>query len=345
MPDQPLKCDAVFEGGGVKGIGLVGAVAVTEAKGYEFVNVAGTSAGAIIAALVAAGYQADELREIMASLDYTKFKDPGWVDRIPILGKAISLGIEKGIYEGEYFEEWMRTQLRKKGKRKFRDLIMDEFKDSASYRYKLRVVASDISRGKMLVLPQDARDFGIDPDELDIAHAVRMSMSIPFFFEPVTMKLPDKRDVYIVDGGVLSNFPIHLFDDGTPNPSWPTFGYLLVEEDPSRPITVRHEVRGPLSMFAALFATMMEAHDRMYIENGAFARTIPIPTKGVAATDFDLSKERAEMLYQSGRTAADAFFATWDFEQYKRNFRQVARKNRRDVLRAAASKRGPGIPA
>ena len=62
MPDQRLKCDAVFEGGGVKGIGLVGAVAVTEAKGYDFVNVAGTSAGAIIAALVAAGYRADELR-------------------------------------------------------------------------------------------------------------------------------------------------------------------------------------------------------------------------------------------------------------------------------------------
>lgn len=97
MPASPLKCDAVFEGGGVKGIGLVGAVPVTEAKGYEFVNVAGTSAGAIIAALVAAGYRAGELRDIMATLDYSKFKDPGWVDRVPILGKAISLGVEKGI--------------------------------------------------------------------------------------------------------------------------------------------------------------------------------------------------------------------------------------------------------
>jgi NTE family protein len=339
MPDL-LKCDAVFEGGGVKGIGLVGAVAVTEATGYEFVNVAGTSAGAIIAALVAAGYRAAELREIMATLDYAKFKDSGWVDRIPGLGKAISLGVEKGIYEGTYFEDWMRQQLLKKGKRTFRDLLMEDFKDSDRYRYKLRVVASDISRGKMLVLPQDIRDFGIEPDDLDIAHAVRMSMSIPFFFEPVTMTLPSKEQVYIVDGGVLSNFPIQLFDDGTTNPPWPTFGYLLVEEDPSRPVTVRHEVRGPLSMFAALFATMMEAHDRMYIDNGAFARTVPIPTKGVTATEFDLSKERAEMLYESGRAAAEAFFATWNFDRYKRTFRQVAKKNRRDILLAAASKSG-----
>src|SRR6266699_199413 len=337
MPDRPLKCDAVFEGGGVKGIGLVGAVAVTEAKGYDFVNVAGTSAGAIIAALVAAGYRADELRTIIATLDYEKFKDPGWVDRIPILGKAISLGVEKGIYEGEYFETWMRQQLAKKGKRTFKDLVMEEFKGSASYRYKLRVVASDLSRGKLLVLPQDIKDFGVEPDDLDIARAVRMSMSIPFFFEPVTMTLPNKERAYIVDGGVLSNFPIQLFDDGTPDPPWPTFGYLLVEEDPSRPITVRHQIHGPLSMFAALFATMMEAHDRMYVESNAFARTIPIPTKGVTATEFDLSKERAEALYASGRTAAEAFFSTWDFAEYKRNFRQVARNNRRDIWPAALS--------
>jgi NTE family protein len=197
----------------------------------------------------------------------------------------------------------------------------------------------------MLVLPQDIKDFGIDPDDLDIAHAVRMSMSIPFFFEPVTMRLPGNDTAYIVDGGVLSNFPIQLFDDGTANPPWPTFGYLLVEEDPSQPIKIRHEVHGPLSMFAALFATMMEAHDRMYIENGAFARSIPIATKGVTATEFDLSKDRAEMLYQSGLQAAEAFFATWDFERYKRTYRQVAEKNRRDVLVASTRTSGSGALA
>ena len=171
MPDRPLKCDAVFEGGGVKGIGLVGAAAVTEAQGYEFVNVAGTSAGAIIAALVAAGHRADELRAIMATLDYAKFKDPGWVDRIPILGKAISLGVEKGIYEGTYFEKWIRDHLERKGKRKFRDLVMEEFKDSDRYRYKLRVVASDLSRGKMRmhrirILPGDKVTMELSPYDL-----------------------------------------------------------------------------------------------------------------------------------------------------------------------------------
>lgn len=58
-----LKADAVFEGGGVKGIGLVGAIAVAEEYGYRFVNVAGSSAGAIVAALLAAGYSAAEIKK------------------------------------------------------------------------------------------------------------------------------------------------------------------------------------------------------------------------------------------------------------------------------------------
>ena len=57
-----LIADAVFEGGGVKGIALVGAVAVAEEKGYRWANLAGTSAGAIVASLLAAGYTGAEFR-------------------------------------------------------------------------------------------------------------------------------------------------------------------------------------------------------------------------------------------------------------------------------------------
>lgn len=336
------RCDAVFEGGGVKGIGLVGAVAVTEGMGYEFCNVAGTSAGAIVAALVAAGYRARELRDIMRSLDYTQFKDKGLLDNIPVFGRVLSLGLEKGIYEGVYLEDWLREKLAAKGKRTFKDLIIDEFRDAPKYRYKLQVIAADISRGKMLVLPRDSQDYGIAPDDLDIARAVRMSMSIPFFYEPVTLRLGGTgKACFIVDGGVLSNFPIYLFDDGTPDPPWPTFGYLLAEHPDVVGQEVRHEVSGPLSLLASLFLTMLEAHDRMYISNGAFVRTIMIPTVGVKTTEFDLAPERAEALYQSGVNAAEEFFRSWDFERYKAAFRQAAEQNRRDaILTAAAARHG-----
>jgi NTE family protein len=153
-------------------------LAATEALNYEFCNVAGTLAGAIVAALVAAGYRASELRDIMQSLDYAKFNDQGLLDRIPVFGKVLSLGLEKGIYEGAYLEHWLRETLLAKGKRTFEDLIIPEYKDLCTYRYKLQVIAADISRGKLLILPRHSKDYGIDPDDQDIACAVRMSMSI-----------------------------------------------------------------------------------------------------------------------------------------------------------------------
>ncbi len=65
-----MKADAVFEGGGVKGIGLVGAVSEIEKAGYEFENMAGTSAGAIVAAMMAVGYSAGEIKKELEKLNY-----------------------------------------------------------------------------------------------------------------------------------------------------------------------------------------------------------------------------------------------------------------------------------
>jgi len=324
--ENPKKVDAVFEGGGVKGIGLVGAVAVTEQQGYHFENVAGTSAGAIIASFIGAGYTAAEMKTIMDSLDYTRFKDKDWIDRIPLLGTALSLGFEKGIYEGNFFEDWLRDLLHQRNVHTFGDLVIAESKDDPKYRYKLQVIATDISNGKMLVLPRDIAGYGINPDALDVARAVRMSMSIPFFFEPVILQDARGESSYIVDGGVLSNYPVWLFDDGTPNPPWPTLGYKLVEPGEGKPNTIQ----GPITLFAALFSTMMEAHDARYIQDSNFARTIPIPTLGVQTTEFDLSPERRNALYQSGAGAAQEFFEKWDFEQYKKKYRQAPPQDRQE---------------
>lgn len=317
------KVDAVFEGGGVKGIGLVGALTVAEEKGYTWENVAGTSAGAIVAALVAAGYTSGELKEIMEKLDYNDFKDPGLVDRIPLIGPILSLGFEKGIYEGDFFERWIRTLLQKKGVRRFKDLIMESYKEDPRYRYKLRVIAADISKERLLVLPQDIADYGEEPDNLDVARAVRMSMSIPFFFEPVKLKDKETGEVsYIVDGGILSNFPVWLFDTEGEEPKWPTFGFKLVEEGEEDPDKVRHTIKGPITLLAALFSTMMDAHDARYIADQDFVRTIAIPTLGVKTTDFHITQDKCSELYESGRRAAEEFFSTWDFDTYIKEFRK-----------------------
>jgi len=315
----------VFEGGGVKGTGLVGAVEITEQKGYVFENVAGASAGAIVASLIAAGYTAKEMKEIMLKIDYSKFKDEGLEDKIPLVGKPLSLFLEKGIYEGEYFLNWIRELLAAKGVHQFRDLIMPEYQDDLRYRYKLNVIASDITRGRLILLPEDIADYGKDPDELEVAWAVRMSMSIPYFYKPVVLEDREGNSHYIVDGGILSNYPVWIFDDGTINPAWPTFGYKLVEPDAGKP----HTIRGPITLLAALFSTMMEAHDARYIKDANFIRTIPIETLGIQTTDFDMIHERKEALYESGKKAAEDFFSRWDFATYKAQLKEKEKTHRR----------------
>ena len=342
--DRSRRVDLVLEGGGVKGIGLVGALAVLEERGYQPQNIAGTSAGAIVATGLAAGYTAAEQREILASLDFNRFTDKDWEDRIPVVGAPLSILLDQGIYEGEAFLSWIRDVLEAKGVRTFADLVHPEFADQPQYRYKVQVIASDITARRMLVLPRDAVHLGINPDDLSVALAVRMSMSIPIFFEPVRLRHPSTgQEHLIVDGGMLSNFPIWLFDSPG-EPDWPTFGLRLVEPEPKTPLGERlaqsEAARGPLEsvvfFIKSLVQTMMEAHDRLYIESADFARTIPIPTLGIGSTEFDLSRERAMALYEAGRAAAEAFLEAWSFERYIAEYRRGKPHRRRwEVTRAA----------
>lgn len=298
------KINAVFEGGGVKGSGLIGAITVTEELGYTFEHVAGTSAGAIVAALIAAGYTGLELKQIIDKLDYSKFKDPGLLGSIPLIGTKLNLLFRKGLYGGYYFENWLRELLEKKGVTTFADLVLPGHDSDQSCRYKLQVVASDLTRGRILILPNDIGYYGIDPDDLEIVTAVRMSMSIPFFFKPVLVY--DKNNVlyHVVDGGILSNYPVWLFDQDQ-HEKIPTVGYKLVEPEEGKP----REISSVFSLLGALFSTMSEAHDARYVEESDFQRTVPIHTLGVQTTQFDISKEQKQALFDSGATAAKKFFS------------------------------------
>ena len=328
--------DLVFEGGGVKGIGLAGAYSALCERGVGPKRVAGTSAGAITAALVAAGYSAEELDSILLEVPFASFKDTAWEDRIPIVGHPLSVLLQRGIYEGGFFREWMRKLLEAKGVRTFGQLADPEATELKE-RYRLKVIVSDVTHRRLLVLPDDAASLGIEPDDLEVAYAVRMSMSIPIFFEPVMHRNPRTGvDHLIVDGGMLSNFPVWLFDaDKGEPPRWPTFGMLLVEGDPKVPVAHRVEGRQSGSIIdyiKALASTMMEAHDRLYLEKATFVRTIPIPTLGVSTTEFDITPARVRAIYESGRKAAFDFLGRWDFEAYKAEYRSGKEHSRREEL-------------
>src|SRR2546427_11861073 len=85
-----MFADLVLEGGGVKGIALVGAISVLEERGYGFRRVAGTSAGAIVAALAAAGMRAPDLSAVMGTVDYRRFRDGDLLDHLGAFGTDAS---------------------------------------------------------------------------------------------------------------------------------------------------------------------------------------------------------------------------------------------------------------
>lgn len=316
--------DAIFEGGGVKAFGILGALCEAERRGYTWMNVAGTSAGAVIASLIAAGYKAAEIKELVWNLDFSQFKDKDMLDRVPYIGLALSLWFENGLYEGKFLENWVREKLAAKGVHTFKDLILKEFENNPKCRYKLVIIATDVSKRKLLRLPYDIRDYNIKPDDLEVCKAVRMSATLPFFYEPYMLLYFDtnkqKRVSYIIDGGVLSNFPVWIFDSDT-EPPWPTFGFKVVEPDESAP----SRIYNPFDLFKAILSTMMEAHDKLYeLDPKSRVRTISIPSRGVKTTDFETIHKQKNALFQSGVQAAAGFFDSWNFESFKAKYCSTA---------------------
>ncbi|MEK4881205.1 MULTISPECIES: patatin-like phospholipase family protein [Paenibacillus] len=304
-----MEINAVFEGGGVKGICLAGAVEATEKAGRTFKKVAGTSSGAIVATLLAAGYEGEEMSRIIQGTSFSSFMKRAPIYNTAWVGPALRVLLKKGLYSGEALESWMRSLLLKKGIITFRDLPPG----------KLSIIASDITNGRILVLPDGLEQYGISPEHFEVAKAVRMSCSIPYFFDPVMLRLNGQsargksfieQFVYVVDGGLLSNFPLWLFDgmdSKVPGKRIPTVGYQTVGKTDPQP----HRIRGPFSMLQAMVSTMLSAHDEKYIEDDKYVRTVTIPTLGIGTTQFNITKMQSDELYAAGLKAGEDFFKEW----------------------------------
>ena len=321
------KCDAVFQGGGVKGTGFVGAVMVLEEAGYEFENIVGTSAGAIVAALLSVGYSGAEIRDEMMRVDYKMFLDASWLVRRFYTSKLINLALRWGIYRTDAFEAWLSALLIKKGKTRFGDIRTNL--PEQKFRYKFQAIASDITDKNMLLLPSSLSVFGIDPDIFPIAKAVRMSMCIPFYFEPYRIESKSGKEHVILDGGLLSNYPVWVLDDGSSNPLVPTFGFKFGADNQNP--SAREHSDNLIGFTKSIVSTLMNAWDNRHISEsrGDLARTILISTsvnssgkrKLISTTDFDITHEEKEQLLKNGEHAARKFLSGWNFEKWKKEFR------------------------
>ena len=325
-----VDADLVLEGGGVKGTGLVGAITAltSAAEPYTIHRVAGTSAGAIVASMLAAGYTAAEMNTIMTDLDFSQFEDnPGIFARhFEQIGEGLGLIFHDGLFAGQFLHDWIKQVLAAKNVHTWGDLKDDDPGSSLppEQQYKLVVIVSDVSRGRMLRLPWDYQSLlGVDPDTQPVADAVRSSAGIPFFFRPFHIRAnPDVTqghgEILCTDGGMLSNFPVGVFDrtDGNP-PRWPTFGVKLSAHlSPARGNWDPNA--DSIQLAKSLLATMQKAHDQVYVDQPSVAsRTIFVDTTGYNATDFHLTLADKQKLFNSGLTAGKKFLGKWNWVKWQ----------------------------
>ncbi|MGO9509448.1 MAG: patatin-like phospholipase family protein [Mycobacterium sp.] len=334
--NESKSMDLVLSGGGVKGIGLVGAVVALMDAGYSVMRVSGVSAGSLVGSIVAAAAQrnqltGNEIKEIALSLPYDKFRDSGPVGRVPLVGQAFGLLRETGMYRGDFAHQWVRSELKNLGIATFGDLAIDDAQMPGERRYRLAVTVTDITTGQLVRLPWDfQRVYGLDPDDQPVADAVRASMAIPFYFRPVALTSATGVTSTLVDGGVLSNFPIDSFDrPDRKSPRWPTFGVTVMPNLPEGndqliPGLGALRFLGGPSLLERLITTMFVGRDQTYLNQPwVSARAIRVDSTAVNFLDFGISRHDAEALYQKGYAAAEMFLSTWDWAGYLKSFRNL----------------------
>lgn len=279
----------VFEGGGVKGTAYAGALQVLGERGLlaPVRRVGGTSAGSITALLVALGYTPEETTDIVLALDYDEFRDGRF------FSDAERLFERYGWYEGNYATCLFECLVeRKLGSRKatFADLHERAQADPA---FKdLYVVATDLDLRDWVVFSHEDERFR----DLPLAEGVRSSMSIPFYFAAQEIA----GDTF-VDGGVLHNYPIDLFDaDG---PTAATLGFFLGSLRGGREVTDLRVFTE--DVFESLLAVQV---DDVCNTPDVIRRTVFIDPLGIATTDFSLTQEQKCALIRSGAKGTESYF-------------------------------------
>jgi NTE family protein len=284
-----MEINAVFEGGGVRGIALAGAAAGALDAGYTFHRTVGTSAGALVAALLAAGYDANELEEQVAGMDWPGLLDPVPVTRIPIVGDHLALMLHRGVNRTKRIEAVWRKMLVRKGIRTFGDLP-----DGA-----LEVVATDLTHGAGVAFPHCLSGYGIDPNTFSVARSLIMSAAVPFLFTPVTLfDMLEQEHVVFSDGAMAANYPI-----GVVSRDRPVFGFRLVPDgDPH----VHQHISGPYSLAKAVLVSGIRARYSLprTIEGADLVIDVPVRSD----LDFTLPAHEAHEVFTRARLSAKRQF-------------------------------------
>lgn len=291
----------VFEGGSVKGAAFAGAIMyLQENKLLENVShLAGSSAGAIIATALAIGFQAHEIHQIMMETDFSEFKDAGWFTERSKLAKLWSLIRHWGVYNTTHFDRWIGDLIQSKTGN--RDITFAEVRR----RYGKMLVLTGTNLTNRCVTHFSTKEH----KDMPIRLAVRISMSIPLFFKPVSYE-----GCLYVDGGVLTNYPIRTFDRMLPFDC--VVGFNLLCSSDSKLFHGEDKVSNIVQFVTSIANSCHTQLERLHISEEDWERTVGIQTGNVSGADFDIDKNTRNWLYSEGYRATRNFIDNREKRKY-----------------------------
>ena len=331
----------VFEGGGVKGVGYLGALEILEEKGIlsGITRIGGTSVGAINAVLTGLNFSTKESKEILWELNFKNFLDDSW----GFIRDANRLCTEYGWYKGDFFRKWIGKLIQKKtGNSESTFADIEALKEKKGFR-SLYLMGTNLSTGFSEIFSAE------HTPRMCVADAARISMSFPFFFTAIR----NVRNDYYVDGGMLDNYPIKLFDRekylDTKNflePEYykkmnralrknnrPVTRYVYNKEtlgfrlDSKEEIELfrdqaeppRHQINDFFDFIARCVSTMLAVQEQYHLHSDDWQRTVYIDTLGVDTLDFGISTTKKQALLNSGRDGTQAYLKWYDNKEPKAN--------------------------
>ncbi len=314
----------IFEGGGVKAIAYIGALEILEQKGIlkDIKRVGGTSAGAITALLLALNFNIYEIKNILWQMDFKKFMDSNW----GVIRNTDRLLNEYGWYKGDFFRNWISEIIKSKTGSSFTTFgELDNIKNNKN----LYLIGTNLSTGLAEIFSHK------HSPNLTLVEGVRISMSMPFFFTAIR----SEEGAVCVDGGILENYPIKLFDrrsyidnyfrktdyyetynrdtnniDFDPYVfNMETLGFRL---DSNKEIKIFEKLEKPetikidnfFDFIKRLVATILDSQQNRHLHSDDWQRTVYIDTLGVKTTDFDISEDRKNAIAQSGMVYTKRYF-------------------------------------
>lgn len=308
----------VFEGGGIKGISFCGAIQELE-KNNLLKNIkryGGSSVGAIYASLLSIGYTSDEISNIILKTNFTDFVD----HKVGYINDFYNLLNNYGYCEGDHFYNWIGTLIKKKTNNEnytFEELWNEKNID-------LVITGTNLNTMKTIYY-----SYRTNP-HMYIRDAVRISISIPILFRPIIWD----NDV-LADGGLIDNYPIHIFDGEYPgeisaqkglcNANCKTLGLKISSSNlldflDQNTITNITGLQSFLYKLLDIFCSYNNTHTLCQKD---LIRSIIIDPGNIQTTQFNICDNDKHFLINQGIKATRSFIKIREMLQNKKNTNNI----------------------